>query len=133
MRSWGDSMGGAGGGLAGTTSTDVLQQLRGGTPSGGGGLHHHHHHAASSPHLAHSASMGHGHHGGGDQVQAVMASELESLRAQLRAKTGELTAAQQLVVELEATRDRCGNAGFGVRGEWAMQYRVLQEMQQSWI
>lgn len=49
-------------------------------------------------------------HGGGSRVSVSGDSgglhDLESLRAALRAKTGELAAAQQHVAELEATRDR---------------------------
>ncbi|EFJ48636.1 hypothetical protein VOLCADRAFT_90809 [Volvox carteri f. nagariensis] len=52
------------------------------------------------------AGSGSGGGGGGGGIHVVMASELESLRGALRAKTGELVAAQQLVGELEATRDR---------------------------
>ncbi|KAG2489635.1 hypothetical protein HYH03_011914 [Edaphochlamys debaryana] len=79
-----------GGGLGSRPSTSSADILSGAMRGGGHG---------------HGTAHGHG-HGTADAVHTVMASDLESLRAQLRAKTGELAALQQHVTELEATRDR---------------------------
>ncbi|GIL51684.1 hypothetical protein Vafri_7615 [Volvox africanus] len=92
---------------AAITSANIGSELLASLRSGGGGGAF-----TASASEPGGGGSGSGHHGGGggvgtDGVQTVMASELESLRAALRAKTGELVAAQQQVAELEATRDRC--------------------------
>ncbi|GLI69265.1 hypothetical protein VaNZ11_013798, partial [Volvox africanus] len=115
---------------AAITSANIGSELLASLRSGGGG-------GASTTSVAEpgGGGSGSGHHGGGggggvgtDSVQMVMASELESLRAALRAKTGELVAAQQQVVELEATRDRLAEelvagSAHTVAAEDAMQQR----------
>ncbi|KXZ57009.1 hypothetical protein GPECTOR_1g911 [Gonium pectorale] len=86
------------------STSDLLNALR--APSSSGGLHT----AISASHHNLSGGYSGGSGAGGaaqaDSVQTAMASELESLRGALRARTGELAAAQQQVAELEATRDR---------------------------